>query len=82
MAPRPGTGHPDVNCSRDEGDVMSALVVIVCDSCGDQGTVGTTPQEARAALDSWTRRRGLDLCPLCRLLTDSREELVSLGSQH
>jgi hypothetical protein len=60
---------------------MSALVVIVCDSCGDQGTVGSTPQEARAALDSWTRRRGLDLCPLCRLLNDSRERLARLGPE-
>ncbi|HSI92167.1 MAG TPA: hypothetical protein VK925_01645 [Jiangellaceae bacterium] len=56
---------------------MSALVVIVCDLCGDQGTVGRTPKEARSALESWSRRRGLDLCPLCRLLTESRERMAA-----
>jgi hypothetical protein len=54
---------------------MSALVAIVCDDCGDVGTVATTPQDARAELSGWARRRGRDLCPLCRLLADSRDRL-------
>lgn len=54
---------------------MSALVVIVCDVCGDHGTVGHTPQEARAGLNSWTRRRSLDVCPLCRLVLESHDRL-------
>jgi len=60
---------------------MSALVVIVCDLCGDHGSVGKTPQEARDELDSWTRKNGLDLCPLCRLLTESRSRLAGLSTQ-
>lgn len=55
---------------------MSALVVIVCDLCGDHGTVGHTPQEARAELSAWTRRQGLDLCPLCTLLSESQARLA------
>ena len=54
---------------------MSALVVIVCDVCGDHGAAGNTPQEARAELKSWGRRQGKDLCPLCRLLAESQEWL-------
>lgn len=60
---------------------MSAQVVIVCDLCGDHGSVGTTPQQARDALDSWTRKNGLDLCPLCRLLTESRARMAGLSTQ-
>ena len=56
---------------------MSALVVIVCDQCGDTGTLGHTPHEARAELSSWARRGGLDLCPLCRLLAESEERIVT-----
>ena len=56
---------------------MSALVVIVCDQCGDAGTIGHTPQEARADLTGWTRRHGLDLCPLCRLVAESEERMAS-----
>lgn len=55
---------------------MSALVVIVCDQCGDTGTVGHTPQEARGGLSAWSRHQGLDLCPLCRLLTELQERPV------
>ncbi|MGH3922574.1 MAG: hypothetical protein ACRDTT_06850 [Pseudonocardiaceae bacterium] len=57
------------------GGEMSALVVIVCDQCGDTGTMGHTPHEARAELSAWARRGGLDLCPLCRLLTESHDRL-------
>lgn len=49
---------------------MSALVAIVCDSCGDIGTTGVTPSDARTELPAWGRRQGMDLCPLCRLLSD------------
>lgn len=61
--------------SYDAGDVMSALVAIVCDNCGDVGTVGPTPHEARAELVAWTRRHGQDLCPLCQLIAHARERL-------
>lgn len=54
---------------------MSAQVVIVCDMCGDRGGVGSTPQQARAELRSWDRRHGMDLCPLCRLLVESRARM-------
>jgi hypothetical protein len=57
------------------GGEMSALVVIVCDKCGDTGTVGHTPHEARAGLSAWARRGGLDLCPLCRLLAEAHDRL-------
>lgn len=57
---------------------MSALVVIVCDVCGDRGGVGSTPQEARAGLRSWVRRQGMDLCPLCRLLSESEERAFGI----
>lgn len=56
---------------------MSALVVIVCDQCGDTGAIGQTPQEARASLSAWSRQHGLDLCPLCRLLAESEERAVN-----
>lgn len=54
---------------------MSALVVIVCDQCGDTGSLGHTPKEARAEQSAWGRRHGKDLCPLCRLLAESEERL-------
>jgi hypothetical protein len=54
---------------------LSALVVIVCDMCGDRGGVGNTPQQARADLRSWARRQGMDLCPLCRLLVESQDRM-------
>ena len=56
---------------------MSALVVIVCDVCGDHGGIGPTPQEARAELRSWVRRQGVDMCPLCRLVDDANERASS-----
>ncbi|MGH8774747.1 MAG: hypothetical protein ACRDWI_06110 [Jiangellaceae bacterium] len=56
---------------------MSALVVIVCDQCGDTGSLGHTPTEARAEPSAWTRRRGKDLCPLCRLVAESEERLAA-----
>lgn len=59
---------------------MSALVVIVCDQCGDHGNVGHTPHEARSELEAWTRRHGLDLCPLCSLLIASQERMVARGT--
>ncbi len=59
---------------------MSALVVIVCDVCGDRGGVGSTPQEARAELRSWVRRQGVDLCPLCRLVAESHERATGTRS--
>lgn len=55
---------------------MSAHVVIVCDVCGDHGSVGRTPQEARDELTSWSRRNGLDLCPLCRLVSEAHERVM------
>lgn len=58
---------------------MSALVVIVCDQCGDHGTVGQTPQEARAELSAWSRESGLDLCPLCTLLAQAKQRLTVAG---
>ena len=51
---------------------MTAQVAIVCDRCGDIGTVGPTPQDARAALPDWVRRHGEDLCPVCRAIDDAR----------
>lgn len=51
---------------------MTAQVAIVCDKCGDIGTVGPTPQEAREALPDWVRRRGEDFCPVCRAVDDAR----------
>lgn len=54
---------------------MSAQVVIVCDVCGDHGSVGSSPQDARAELKAWTRRQGLDLCPLCRLVSEAQQRL-------
>lgn len=54
------------------GGTMSAQVAIVCDECGDLGNVGSTPHDARAILDSWARRHGMDLCPLCRFIAESR----------
>jgi hypothetical protein len=56
---------------------MSALVAIVCDECGDVGTVGPTPHEARAELVAWTRRHGHDLCPLCRLVAEAHDRFES-----
>lgn len=56
---------------------MSAQVAIVCDHCGDLGTVGSTPHHARATLSGWTRRHGLDLCPLCRIIAENRARLAS-----
>jgi hypothetical protein len=56
---------------------MSALVVIVCDLCGDQGNVGNSPHEARADMSAWSRRQGMDLCPLCTLLSQSHERLTA-----
>ena len=50
---------------------MSALVAIVCDQCGDVGTIGVTPNDARGDLVGWSRRQGRDLCPLCRLVGES-----------
>jgi hypothetical protein len=58
---------------------MSALVVIVCDMCGDHGAIGQTPQEARAELRLWVRRQGMDLCPLCRLVTESQDRMSDAG---
>lgn len=55
---------------------MSARVAIVCDQCGDVGTVGSTPNDARAVLAGWTRRHGMDLCTLCRFIADSRTRLA------
>lgn len=59
---------------------MSALVAIVCDSCGDVGTVGATPSDARAELPSWGRRQGMDLCPLCRLISEGLEHTSRVTS--
>jgi hypothetical protein len=58
---------------------MSSMVVIVCDECGDTGTIGRTATDARAALTHWARRDGRDLCPLCRLVEDSRERITAAG---
>lgn len=50
---------------------VTALVAIVCDQCGDVGMpVGATPHEARAELPGWSRRNGLDICPMCRIISD------------
>ena len=51
---------------------MSAQIAIVCDHCGDIGPIGPTPQEARAELRGWVRKHGLDMCPLCHFILDSR----------
>jgi hypothetical protein len=58
---------------------MSAVVVIVCDECGDPGTTGRTATDARAALEYWARRDGRDLCPLCRLVEESHERITAAG---
>jgi hypothetical protein len=53
--------------------LVTALVAIVCDGCGDVGMpVGSTPPEARAGLKGWVRRNGRDMCPLCRIVTEAR----------
>jgi hypothetical protein len=58
---------------------MSAVVVIVCDECGDPGTTGRTATDARAELVHWARRDGRDLCPLCRLVEESHERIIAAG---
>lgn len=58
---------------------MTAQVAIVCDRCGDIGTVGPTPQEARDALPDWIRRRGADLCPVCRAIDDARGRAAEIS---
>jgi hypothetical protein len=58
---------------------MSAVVVIVCDECGDPGTTGRTATDARAELEQWARRDGRDLCPLCRLVEESHERITAAG---
>lgn len=55
---------------------MSAQVAIVCDQCGDLGTVASTPQHARGILNGWSRSHGMDLCPLCRFIADSRTRMA------
>jgi len=63
--------------------MMSAQVAIVCDHCGDLGNVGSTPQDARAVLTGWRRRHGMDLCPLCRFIADSRARMATAaGDAH
>lgn len=59
---------------------MSAQAAIVCDHCGDLGTVGSTPHDARAVLSGWTRRHGMDLCPLCRFIADSRARMTQAAA--
>jgi hypothetical protein len=63
----------------DVEEPMSAVVVIVCDECGDAGTTGRTATDARAELKHWARRDGRDLCPLCRLIEESHERITSAG---
>lgn len=58
---------------------MSAVVVIVCDECGDIGPVGRTATDARAALTHWARRDGRDLCPLCWLIQTAHERITAAG---
>jgi hypothetical protein len=59
---------------------MSARVAIICDQCGDLGTVASTPHDARAVLSGWIRRRGLDVCPLCRFIADSRTRMMAAST--
>ncbi|PSL05200.1 hypothetical protein CLV30_10465 [Haloactinopolyspora alba] len=59
---------------------MSAQVAIVCDQCGDLGNVGSTPHDARTVLNGWSRRHGMDLCPLCRMIAESRTRLTHTGT--
>lgn len=61
---------------------MTALVAIVCDRCGDIGTVGPTPQDARAALPHWVRRHGEDMCPVCRTIDDGRRRAAEREGGH
>ncbi|WP_157552467.1 hypothetical protein [Jiangella gansuensis] len=58
---------------------MSAQVAIVCDQCGDLGTVGSTPERARSVLSGWSRWHGQDLCPLCRFIAQNRARLAAAG---
>jgi hypothetical protein len=58
---------------------MSAVVVIVCDECGDQGTTGRTASDARSELSLWARRDGRDLCPLCRLIEEAHKRIIAAG---
>src|SRR5699024_4500863 len=66
------TAHGKLGRDHETGmEHMTAQVAIVCDRCGDIGTVGPTPQEARDALPHWIRRRGQDLCPVCRAIDEA-----------
>lgn len=59
---------------------VTALVAIACDRCGDVGwPVGSTPQLTRAALPGWSRRNGLDECPLCRIVRGESEPANAPG---